>query len=289
MQPSPTHGVAKTTSGARPTCLLVASGKGGVGTSSVAALAALSAAERGERVLLVDASESSGTLHHLFGVRPTNSLWMLADSRVHPETVLVDAGDNLTLVAGGTSGDNGNAELPRSDHERRTALTRLAHLYAQYSLIVFDGGSRLDTVAALCELVDPAVLLVTSADRLALAANYALVKSVYARRPNAIVSVLSNRHGEAVADEACEYLVGACTHFLKREIDIAGALPDDPCLQAAIGAGMSVRDAFHGSPAAEAIRAVMSRFIPSWPAAPGGAPAALNSNSSFSSPSRRWS
>jgi flagellar biosynthesis protein FlhG len=200
---------------------------------------------------------------------------------------LIDAGENLTLVAGGMSGDNGNAELPRNDHERRTALTRLAHLYPQYSLIIFDGGSRLDTVSAICELVDPAVLLVTSADRLALAANYALVKSVHARRPNAIVSVLSNRHGEVVADEACEFLVGACRHFLKREIDIAGALPDDPCLQAAVGAGMSVRDAFNGSPAAEAIRGVMSRFIPSWPTTPPGAPDALQSNSS--SPSRRWS
>lgn len=289
MLPSPTHGIAKATPGARPTCLLVASGKGGVGTSSVAALAALSAAERGERVLLVDASESSGTLHHLFGLRPTNSVWMLADARIHPETVLIDAGENLTLAAGGTSGNNGNAELPRNDHERRTALTRLAHLYSQYSLIIFDGGSRLDTVAAICELVDPAVLLVTSADRFALAANYALVKSVHSRRPNAIVSVLSNRHGAVVADEACEFLVGACTHFLNRAIDIAGALPDDPCLQAAVGAGMSVRDAFDGSPAADAIRGVMSRFIPSWPTAPRGAPVALHSSSSSSSPSRRWS
>ena len=133
MLPSPTHGIAKATPGARPTCLLVASGKGGVGTSSVAALAALSAAERGERVLLVDASESSGTLHHLFGVRPTNSMWMLADARIHPETVLIDAGENLTLVAGGTSGNNGNAELPHNDHERRTALTRSYCLVSSFS------------------------------------------------------------------------------------------------------------------------------------------------------------
>src|SRR3954471_21029450 len=104
MLPSPTHGIARVTPGARPTCLLVASGKGGVGTSSVAALAALTAAERGERVLLVDASESSGSLHHLFGVRPARTLWMLADARVKPDSVLIDAGDNLTLIAGGITG-----------------------------------------------------------------------------------------------------------------------------------------------------------------------------------------
>jgi Mrp family chromosome partitioning ATPase len=56
--------------------LLVASGKGGVGTSIVAALTAMSAAERGERVLLIDASEGSGTLHHLFA-SGQRTVWML--------------------------------------------------------------------------------------------------------------------------------------------------------------------------------------------------------------------
>src|ERR1044071_3693357 len=83
--------------GARPTCVLVASGKGGVGTSSVAALLALAAADRGEKVLLVDASESGGSLHHLFGVRPTQSLWMLTDSRYRPDNALLEVADNITL------------------------------------------------------------------------------------------------------------------------------------------------------------------------------------------------
>src|SRR5678815_4163878 len=76
--------------------LLVASGKGGVGTSIVAALTAMSAAERGERVLLIDASEGSGTLHHLFGVRPTHTLWMLTDSRLDPDQALIAIDDRLT-------------------------------------------------------------------------------------------------------------------------------------------------------------------------------------------------
>ena len=57
----------------KPSTLLIASGKGGVGTTIVAALVANAAADRGDRVLLVDASESGGTLHHLFGVRPAVS------------------------------------------------------------------------------------------------------------------------------------------------------------------------------------------------------------------------
>lgn len=263
-------------------CLLVASGKGGVGTSVIASLAALSAAERGDRVLLVDATEAGGTLHHLFGVRPTHSLWMLSDPHADPSQTLLTIDDKLTLVAGGTSG---TAIAPITDNERRSSLARLAHIYQNYDTIVFDGGSRLDTISAVSELADPTLLLVTSADRLALAANYALVKSVSARKDNAPISVVANRHGESLAEEACDFLVGACSHFLGRTIDVAGAVPDDPCLQAAVGAGMTVRDALDGSPAAEAVRGILTRVVPSSRAPLPGPAVMSGTSSSF----RRWS
>jgi MinD-like ATPase involved in chromosome partitioning or flagellar assembly len=246
----------------RPTILLVASGKGGVGTSMIAALAALAASARGERVLLVDASESGGGLHHLFAVRPTSGIWTLTDTRTPVDDALITINDRLTLVASQT---NGGGPSPATDVERRTALARLARIYPRFQLVIFDGGSRLDSITAVTELVDPALLLVTSVDRLALAANYALVKAVHTRRPDAIVSVISNRNGEGVATDACEFLVGACSHFLGRTIDVAGSVPDDPCLVSAIDAGGTVCDAVEGSPAAEAVRMLISRFIPSWP------------------------
>jgi MinD-like ATPase involved in chromosome partitioning or flagellar assembly len=268
--------------------LLVTSGKGGVGTSIVAALFALTAAESGRRVLLVDATEGGGTLHHLFGVRPKHSLWMLSHPRVSASDALTSIDETLTLVAGGTSGA---AVAPTSDAQRRAALTRLAVTYGDFDLVVFDGGSRLDTINAVGDLAKPRVLLVTSADRLALAANYALVKAVRARRVSTSISVVANRHGDALAAEACDFLVGACSHFLGRSIDVAGAIPDDPCLQAAVGAGMTVRDALSGSPAADAMRRILALVLPSSPAAPRAAamPALSFPSVSPSLSSRRWS
>jgi flagellar biosynthesis protein FlhG len=271
-----------------PTTLLVASGKGGVGTSVMAALIALTAAESGRRVLLVDASEAGGTMHHLFGVRPAQSLWMLSHPRITPSDALIAVDETLMLLAGGTSGA---AIAPTSDDDRRAALSRLAGVYADFDLVLFDGGSRLDTLSAICDVANPTLLLVTSADRLALAANYALVKSVRARRPSTSISVVANRHGEALAAEACEFLVSACAHFLGRSITVAGAIPDDPCLQAAVGAGMTVRDALIGSPAADAMRGVLTSVLPSWPTSSHAAMPVSPSFPSFSPSlsSRRWS
>jgi len=214
---------------------------------------------------------------------------MLARANAELRETLIAIDESLTLVAGGTAG---GAAPPRNDVDRRAALAVVSHVFGSFDLIVIDGGSRLDTVSAIVETLHPRILLATSADRLSLAANYALVKSLRARRDGLEISVVANRNGAAVAEDACEFLIGACAHFLGRAIEIAGVVPDDPCLQAAIGAGMSVRDALEGSPAADAAREVLNAIVPSWPNAVPSSAATMSSPSfpSVSLPSsRRWS
>ena len=55
----------------------LASGKGGVGTSTAAALLGAAVAATGRRVLLVDAVGHLGTLHELLAVTPLHSLGAL--------------------------------------------------------------------------------------------------------------------------------------------------------------------------------------------------------------------
>ena len=50
-----------------PGVLVLGSGKGGIGTSTVSALLALAGVEDGRQVLLVDGNESVGSLHLLLG------------------------------------------------------------------------------------------------------------------------------------------------------------------------------------------------------------------------------
>jgi hypothetical protein len=57
-------------------------------------------------------------------------------------------------------------------------------------------------------------------------------------------------------------------------VGFAGAVPDDPCLQGGLGAGMTVQDAAAGSPAALAARVAGLRLMDEDGAAPAasGAP-----------------
>lgn len=246
--------------------VVVGSGKGGSGTSVVAALIALAAAGAGRRTLLVDGDEHVGPQRFLLGLPAGPSH---ADLRggTDAESLVVPVSATLSLVPGGP-GISG--ATPLDPAERRAALRRVAALYPAYDLVVVDGGSRLDSVCGWCDAAGaggPARLLVVGGtDPIALASSYALVKA--ARERTAAMSgrpvsadLVVNGHDDDDAQLAFAHVSQACRSFLEAPLRLAGALPHDGCLDVALRAGMPLQDAAAGSPAAVAAHAMVERLI----------------------------
>lgn len=246
--------------------VVVGGGKGGVGTSTVAALLALLAAAEGTRTLLVDADETLGALALLLGAQPAAG-WPALRGGGEAERRLHSLSPALDLLPGGGAGD-----APFSPVERRTLFRRVGALYGGYELVVVDGGSRLDALLAACDAGLGRLLLVAAPERIALAATHALAKAVEARHAGCAIEVLVNRADEASGARAFRELSLAAERFLARGLEYAGAVPDDDCLHAGVAAGMSVQDAADGSPAATVLYAVARRLVTSVGAAAAVAP-----------------
>jgi hypothetical protein len=75
-------------------------------------------------------------------------------------------------------------------------------------------------------------------------------------------SVVANRASDDDAAFIVAQLAEGARRFLGRELPLAGALPDDACLEAALRAGMPLPDAAAGSPAAAAVEAMAARLLP---------------------------
>lgn len=240
---------------AREPVLVVGSGKGGVGTSTLASLLAVVASERGSRVLLVDADASVGSLHLLFGVGAGAGLGALRDGETTVADLLVSLSDRLTLLpGGGEPGELGPAE-------RQALFRRVASLYVDYDLVVVDGGSRLESVRSACASAAGRVIAVTTADRVSVAATYALIKALGERFPATPVDLLVNREDAPTSEVVAAEIREASRHFLHQQVGLAGFVPDDLCLPAGVVAGMSLADAAAGSPAALAVQAVASHAL----------------------------
>ena len=241
--------------------LLCASGRGGSGTTMVAALLAVAAAGEGYRVLLVDADDLVGPLAFLLGVVPDAGWQDLRAGRVAPLAVATPVSTTLTLVAGGAP--RRGADTPMTPAERKACMRRLSPLTHGMDLVVIDCGSRFDAVsAAFTPHADERLLAITaSGDPIALAATYALCKAVHARVGAVPQDLLVNRHEGSEAARCFETVDAGTRQFLGHALRFAGAIPSDPTLDAALRAGMPFPDAAAGSPAAIAAHDVVTRTL----------------------------
>ena len=245
--------------------LLVASGRGGAGSTLVSALLAVSAAGEGRRVLLVDADDFVGPLALTLGVSPRASWTDLRGGRATPLDVATPVSATLTLVAGGAPRLTDSAALstPMNAVERKACMRRLGTLAESMDLVVIDCGARLDTVLGAVTPHSGERLIAVSAgsDPVGLAATYALCKAVVQRHSALPVDVLVNRHEGSDAARCYDAIDAGARQFLGLTLRLAGAIPADPTLDAALRAGMPFPDAAAGSPAAIAAHEVVMRVM----------------------------
>lgn len=253
-----------TRDGAVPT-LLVASGRGGAGTTLLSALLAVSAAGEGRRVLLVDADDFVGPLALTLGVTPRGSWTDLRGGRATPADVATPVSATLTLVAGGAPrlADAQANAAPMTAAERKACMRRVSMLAETMDLVVIDCGARLDNVLGAVTPHGGERLVAVSAgsDPVGLAATYALCKAVGLRHSALPVDVLVNRHEGSDAARCYDAIDAGARQFLGLTLRLAGAIPADPTLDAALRAGMPFPDAAAGSPAAVAAHDVVMRVL----------------------------
>jgi len=239
--------------------VLVGAGKGGIGTSTVAALLALALAEQGRRTLLIDGDDQSGTQHHWFGVEPRIGIGALRAGGIDPREAVIQASEMLHLLPGGGPLDGETPLLSTS--ERRLVWRRVAGLYADHDFVVIDGGCRLDTLMAASTAGVRRLAAVSAADPVALAATYALLKAVDARIPGLPVDFVANGHDEGRARALYDHVQMASQRWLRRGLNYGGTIPEDVQLRERLSAGGTFAATAPHSPAASAAATLGGRLI----------------------------
>ncbi len=234
--------------------IAVASGKGGVGKSTVALGLAMAAAERGVRTVLVDADLGMANLDIMAGVRPAHSAAEWLGGRVTLAECFVAVAPRMWLL-GGASGLARMADL--SPPQRQRLLEGLSHVASHVDLMVLDLGAGIG--AGTLELAGAAdrVLMVTTPEPTALADAYGFMKACVrgARRTGWNVAC-SMAVDAADGARAVERLRRAVARHLGVEVRDAGSVPDDASVRRSVRAGRPVLAAEPGSPAARAIRRI---------------------------------
>lgn len=198
----------------------VASGKGGVGKTTVVCQLALSLAARNQRVLILDGDLGMSNVDIFFGVRPEkNILDILKGDNL--TDCIVKLFKNVDLLAGGS----GLHELVSTNaFQRRELIQQIESVSFMYDYVLIDTAPGLhDYVLHLNSVSDQCLLLITQ-DPTSFADAYALVKVMHQKHRTKSFQVICNQISDVKGELLFEKFSDIVEKFLNIRLGYLGSI-----------------------------------------------------------------
>lgn len=159
--------------------LPVASGKGGVGKSLVAANLSIALAQAGKQVVVADLDLGGSNLHTILGIRAPSAgigTYLTKKGMSFEDIIIPTEYENLSFIPG-------DAEIPGianlKSHQKRTLIRNLASLEADYLVLDLGSGTSYNTLDFF--LLSSRGILVTTPTLTAILNGYLFLKNAIFR------------------------------------------------------------------------------------------------------------
>ena len=237
----------------------VASGKGGVGKSTVVANLGVAFASRGLRTVILDGDLGLANIDVLLDLYTPYTVSHVVKGQKSLEEIMVEGPFGLKVIPGGS----GLTSLVNMDREARLRLLgQLARVGAKSDMILIDTPAGIGQDVIGLAIAAESVLVVATPEPTSITDAYALIKVIWQESSNANFQVLVNQaSSEVTARAASEQLTTVARRFLKIDVPTLGYLPVDPNVPKSIRRQETVITAFPNSLASKGFMAIADRLM----------------------------
>ncbi|MEE8483357.1 MAG: MinD/ParA family protein [Nitrospinota bacterium] len=254
MEMTKRYGLDKEVKANRMFTVTVASGKGGVGKSTISLNLAIALAQRKRRVILLDGDLGLGNINVMLGIRPEKDLANVIDGDCSIEEAIMKGPWGISILPAG-SGYEDMADLGEEGRGRLLSALRALSKYAD--ALVIDSGAGIGANVLNLALAADIILVVITPDVVSLTDAYSLVKVISRRSEGGRFEAVVNRaHTVKAGEEITAKFRSVAKKFLNREITRLGIIPEDGNVQAALMDRKPLLQAFPKSPASMEIRSI---------------------------------
>lgn len=239
--------------------IAVTSGKGGVGKSNMAVNLAVAMAQIGQRVVLLDADLGLANADVLCGITPRRTIEHVLDGRASLREIMVPGPGGFMLVPG-ASGVAGLADLEPS--QRRHLLRELIRLERESDVILVDTGAGIGSSVVGFAVAAERVVVVCTPEPTSITDAYGMIKSLRATSGAVQIHLAINMaEDEEEGLDVHSRIQQACTTFLGTQIELAGIIPRDPLVPAAVRGQMPFLIGSPNGPASVQMRHMASALL----------------------------
>lgn len=215
----------------RTRTISITSGKGGVGKTTLVANMALTLAQKGKKVLILDGDLGMANVDILFGVRPTGNLHDIIAGRKEMRDILMEVSKDVFLIPGGS----GIVEFNHLNHfERRAMVEAVSALPLGFDYLLIDTAPGIAENVLFLNSAAQTVSVVITPDPASFADAYALIKVLHKQYKVNHFSIICNQ----VRDEQeglglYQRFNDVVNKFLYIGLDYWGSVPNDVVLRKA--------------------------------------------------------
>jgi len=205
-----------------PRVIAICSGKGGVGKTFFSVHLAEYAAEKGQRVLLLDADLGLANVDVMLGISPQGSLLELIRGEKGLEDLIVSTRAGFDVLPGGS----GLYELTALDAEQQQVMMdEMRRVSSDYDLVLIDAAAGIGDNVLYFVSASESALVVLTPDPTSLTDAYALIKVLSRQRNMRRFMVAVNQADTFDAQVAFKRLLSVADRYLDVHLDYVGNLP----------------------------------------------------------------
>jgi len=244
--------------------MAVTSGKGGVGKTFVSANLAAALANRGHRVLVLDADLGLANLDVVLNLYPKVTLHDVFTGKAKLEDAIVKVSGGFSVLLAGS----GMVEYSRLTPEVRDNFIRIMEgLVPNYDIVLLDTGAGISDVVLFAVSLASEILLVATPEPTALTDAYATIKVLAGQQKRQTIRMVINQtaslgDGRAITTKLQQVL----DQFVKSEpghplrLIHMGDIPTDPTVRQAIMRRQLLMQSTPGCPAALAVSQLAAKL-----------------------------
>lgn len=205
--------------------IAVASGKGGVGKSSISLNLGLAIQELEKRVLLLDADLGMANIDILLGITPNFNLSHVLKGKCKFEEAIVQGPANISILAGTTGVDE---LINISSVEVSRLIEAASHMEENYDIILLDIGAGVNYSVTNFILGCDEVLVVLTPEPTAVMDAYSLIKILSTKHYKGRTKLLLNQCSSLKeGNELAERMQRVIKQYLNQDVELLGMIPFD--------------------------------------------------------------
>ncbi|MBV8501548.1 MAG: MinD/ParA family protein [Paucibacter sp.] len=245
--------------------LAVTSGKGGVGKTFVTANLAAALAERGQKVLVLDADLGLANLDVVLNLYPKLTLHDVFTERCTLDDAILPAPGGFSVLLAGS----GLVEYSRLTPDVREKLLHILDtVKPRYDWVLLDTGAGISDVVLYAISLAKDVMVVATPEPTSLTDAYATIKVLATQQDRRKIGLLinqANRAGEGKLicgqlQQVLERFIGASPEK-GFQLNLLGEVKSDVSVRQAVLKRQLLLENFPGSDAAQAIKALATKLL----------------------------